>query len=227
MTDNRIPDNVDPGFTGGRMAEFFDGVTKDMAETFGLNDPEVETKASADWAPEGVEPPAEDEITERDVLDPEVEQARQEPVSGDEDLDPGLPEDRVYEDRSEAHTAAPRHTATLLVIGSADWEDDVVVGAALTEWLNRHHDHDLIVATTGCPVGAEARAAEIAQAYGAQIATIRAEQIVAGIFASGLAFIRNGSAGANVVLERAAAAGIGIEVFRRDSIAAKGAWVGY
>lgn len=231
MTDNRtpeIPDNVDPGFTGTRMGEFFESVSRDVVDHFALAEPEP--AASEGWLPEGVEAPAEDEVTPRDVVDPEIEKAReelQEPAGDDEKVDEHEHWAEPSEVGYEAYSAAEQPAAQLLVIGSADWEDDFTVQAAVSGWINRHMGHRVIVATTGCPTGAEMIAAQLAQQMGAQVALVRSEQLVPGLFHAGLAFIRNGSAGVELVLERAAATGLGIKVHRVDEIAPKGAWIGY
>lgn len=113
--------------------------------------------------------------------------------------------------------ATPPVTATLLVVGSAQWELDTTVWQAISNWQARHGVTMLTIATTGCPTGAEAAARRHPHAAAFGHTVIRDEDIGRISMNGALFFIRDESEGAEKLLLEALSSRLAVTVYREQS----------
>lgn len=76
--------------------------------------------------------------------------------------------DETLAEKSEgvAMPSAPIQPLHVVVVGSAAWDEPLLVQAALLSWANHHGGQPVILWTTGAPVGAELEAREFAHRSG-------------------------------------------------------------
>lgn len=83
----------------------------------------------------------------------------------------------------------------VVVLGSMDWDEPVVVQAALLAWAQHHRDRAITVVTTGAPGGAEDEARRFAEMQGWHTIVIAPEQLLDAqmMIAVSFAFVKPGS----------------------------------
>lgn len=145
-----------------------------------------------------------------------------------EDKDYGWPEEGLKEpgidETMNTELAHPPVIATLLVVGSAEWELDITVWQAISNWQARHGVTQLTIATTGCPTGAEAAARRHPHAAAFGHTVIRDEDIGRLGLTAALFFIRDYSQGAERLLDAAKASRLAVTVYREESTEDNSPW---
>lgn len=100
------------------------------------------------------------------------EQAADDAAEGD------YPDSQTREPEHLHFAAPPSPPLEVLVVGSLDWDEPLVVQAALLGWSQRHQDRSVVLWTTDAPEGAEETARHFAQANGWQVVVSTPEQLL-------------------------------------------------
>jgi hypothetical protein len=93
----------------------------------------------------------------------------------------------------------PVNPVTVVVVGSADWSQNALVGAVLQEWWENAGHPPVQLVTSGCPTGAEAAARQLFPQW--HLVTVRDEGLAELRDILVFAFIRDHSPGATAALK--------------------------
>lgn len=170
------------------------------------------------------EPPLAPEDEEEAPQDPmPAEESVEETFEGtEESVEEGFglegPEDRDY---GTPEVVVP---ARLLVIGSARWDLQETVHAAITKWMAAHSITHLTVITTGCPTGAEAATRTHPYGFAFTHEVIRDEDLHRSGANAALFFIRDHSNGASELLDVVESLRVPVTVYREQSVVDHSPW---
>lgn len=109
-----------------------------------------------------------------------------------------VPNDLPFEGEGEkpeppAPPTPPTPALTIIVVGSYAWTNKGTVSDALVDLWESHGQPPIQLLTSGCPLGAELIARDLALGFGWEVVTVRDEELVNIPNAIACVFIKDGS----------------------------------